>query len=385
MKRDTRISIAKALGIIFVVVAHTDGHAFLNHFIYEFHMPLFFICAGYFFSLKYLTQEGKFVGRRLKGLYWPFVKWSVFFLVIHNLMFKIGILNEQYGNWSGGVTHPYTWHQAEQRLWHIVFSMGGYDEFLAGAFWFFRGLFVASLFYLLLFKVGAVVADRFSRHDVVAMERHSRLFEKTRVAKYIGIGICVVTFLLGAWMSAENLRIVTLVQGGYRDIIGCFFFGVGFLLRPCLRTMRRNLAIDAVLFAVVLAFTIIIPAGMNYKVDLNHCLALPIPAFCGFLLTYDISCRLDRLKAGNPIRRFLIYCGDNTLIVFVLHVSAYKLVSALKIMYYGMPWGQMGCHMTIHDHADDLFWILYSIVGVGVPLLLQYGYDCLKTRRATAR
>ena len=151
MKRDTRISIAKALGIIFVVMAHTDGHGLLNSFIYEFHMPLFFICAGYFFSLKYLTQEGKFIGKRLTGLYVPFVKWSVFFLVIHNLMFKIGILNEQYGNWTGGVTHPYTWQTAQQRLWNIFFSMGGYDEFLAGAFWFFRGLFVASLLYLLLY------------------------------------------------------------------------------------------------------------------------------------------------------------------------------------------------------------------------------------------
>lgn len=74
--------------------------------------------------------------KRFKGLYVPFVKWSIFFLLIHNLLFKIGILNEVYGNWTGGTTHPYSIHQFWQRLTNIVFSMGGYDEFLAGAFWF---------------------------------------------------------------------------------------------------------------------------------------------------------------------------------------------------------------------------------------------------------
>lgn len=57
MHRDNRITIAKALGIILVVVAHTDGHGLLNSFIFEFHMPLFFICAGYFFSCATFTTR----------------------------------------------------------------------------------------------------------------------------------------------------------------------------------------------------------------------------------------------------------------------------------------------------------------------------------------
>lgn len=385
MRRDTRITIAKALGIIFVVVAHTDGHGPLNSFIYEFHMPLFFICAGYFFSLKYLTREGQFIGRRLTGLYVPFIKWSVFFLIIHNLMFRIGILNEQYGNGAGGVTHPYTWHVAQQRLWNIFFSMSGYDEFLAGAFWFFRALFVASLLYLLLYKVGVVLADRLSRHDVKAMERHGRLLRQTRMAEAIGTGICVFVFALCLWMCASNLKIVTLVQGGYRDLMGCFFFSVGFLLKPVLNRMPGNILIDAGLFGIVLAFAMLQPAAMSFRASVVKSLALPVPALCGFLLTYDVSRRLNGLSDKNLIKRFLVFCGDNTLIVFVLHISAYKLVSVMKIMYYDLPWQEIGCHMTIHEHADDMFWILYSIAGVAVPLLLQYTYNCAKQHLAMRR
>ena len=113
-------------------VGHTECYWLIINFIYLFHMPLFFIAAGYFFSKKYEQDPWLFCKKRFKGLYVPFVKWSLLFLVLHNLMFKIGILNEQYGNWENGVTHPYSLHDFCQRLVHIVFSMGGYDEFLAG-------------------------------------------------------------------------------------------------------------------------------------------------------------------------------------------------------------------------------------------------------------
>ena len=383
--RDTRITIAKALAIIMVVLAHTDGHGAANRFIYEFHMPLFFICAGYFFSLKYLTQDGLFVRRRFTGLYVPFVKWSVFFLVIHNLMFKVGILSEQYGNWTGGVTHPYTWHQIQQNLWSIVFSMGGYDEFLAGAFWFFRGLFVASILYLILFKILVWLTDKFSRHNFASLQGHYRLVEHSWRAIGIGIAIVAITYGLCLWKTGSGLRIITLVQGGYRDLMGCFFFGVGFLLRPVLKRLPHkpllSIVLDAVMFVVVLYFSNHLTANMNFRSTFVQCLALPLPALCGFLLTYDIACWLDKMGPRNPVHRFLVYCGDHTLIIFVLHICAYKIVSACKIMYYHMDWGQMGCHMTIHDHADeDLFWIAYTVVGVAVPLLLQYGYDKAKQR-----
>lgn len=137
--RDTTISIAKGIAIILMVIAHAEAPGWLCKFIFEFHMPLFFITAGYFFSLKYLDDEATFVKKRVKGLYVPFVKWAVFFLIIHNWMFDLGILNETFGNESGGVTHPYSWHQMQQNLWTIVTAMGGYDAFLCGAFWFFRG------------------------------------------------------------------------------------------------------------------------------------------------------------------------------------------------------------------------------------------------------
>ena len=355
MNRDTVISIAKGIAIILMVVAHAEAPGWLCKFIFEFHMPLFFITAGYFFSLKYLNDEATFVKKRVKGLYWPFVKWSVFFLIIHNWMFDIGILNERFGNETGGVTHPYTWHQIQQNLWHIFTAMGGYDQFLCGAFWFFRGLFVASILYLIIYKVVLHVLPE----------------KRANAAPYL---ICLIMLLLCAWKTYEGLKIITLVQGGYRDLMGCFFFGCGFIFRQYAGQYRQFIGRHyaalwtTILFAViVLLFSKYLTANMNWRSTFVQFLSLPIPALLGFLMTYNISLWLDRHE--GRLKQFLVYTGDNTLNIFIFHIVAYKVVSLLKIWYYDLDIRQIGCHMVIHEYSQqDLFWILYTIAGVGLPL-----------------
>lgn len=364
MKRNTTISICKALAIILMVIGHADCPGGLSAFLYEFHMPLFFMAAGYFFSLRYLNDEATFIKKRIRGLYLPFLKWSVFFLCIHNLMFDIGLLNEQYGNWSGGVTHPYTWHQAEQRFWNMISAMGGYDEFLCGAFWFFRGLLVASILYLVLFKIGVRLWTAITKEKPT--EKAYR--------QWIPIGVCLTALLLAAWKTSENLKVITLVQGGYRDIMGIFFFGMGFLFRQWEHKYKPTWWNTVLFFVVVLVFSIYLTANMNWRSTFNQFLSLPVPALCGCLLTYNIATWFNRHE--GRWKQLLVYMGDHTLAIFVFHIISFKIVSAVKILYYDMDWAQIGCHMVIHDHAsDDLFWLLYGLVGVSVPLMVNYAYE----------
>lgn len=350
MKCNTIISICKGIAIILMVIAHAEAPGWLCKFIFEFHMPLFFITAGYFFSLKYLNDEATFVKKRVKGLYWPFVKWSVFFLLIHNWMFDIGILNETYGNDMGGVTHPYTCHQIQQNLWNIVTAMGGYDQFLCGAFWFFRGLFVASILYLITYKV---------------IGNH-------RFTPYL---ICLIMLLLCGWKTYEGLKVINLVQGGYRDMMGCFFFGCGFIFRQFVdryhQVMSRCHAYlwSTILFAIVVyLFSKYLTANMNWRSSYTQFLSLPVPALLGFLMTYNISQWIDRHEGFFKLA--LVYIGNHTLNIFIFHIISYKVVSLIKIWYYHLDIRQIGCHMVIHDYSQqDYFWILYTIAGVGIPLV----------------
>jgi len=85
----------------------------------------------------------------------------------------------------------------------------------------------------------------------------------------------------------------------------------------------------------------------------------------------------------GAFKRFMVYCGNNTLYIYVFHICAFKLVSALKIMWYGLDWGQIGCHMVIHDNSKtDLFWVLYTIVGTLVPLLALQGWRMMRRHLA---
>ena len=373
MNRNTVISISKGIAIILMVIAHAEAPGWLCKFIFEFHMPLFFITAGYFFSLKYLHDEATFVKKRVKGLYVPFVKWSVIFLALHNLMFKIGILNEAYGNETGGVTHPYSWHQIQQNLWNIFTAMGGYDQFLCGAFWFFRGLFVASILYLIIYKV---------------LDSGIRSEKWKKAIPYL---ICVIMLILCGWKTYEGLKVITLVQGGYRDMMGCFFFGVGFIFRQYAESynalIKRYYAIiwTTILFgAIVYAFSYYLTANMNWRSSYTQFLSLPVPALLGFLMTYNISMLLD--KKDTWLKRFLVYTGDHTLNIFIFHIVAYKVVSLIKIWYYGLDMQQIGCHMVIHEHSqEDAFWLLYTIAGVGIPLGCTWLVEKWKLKRQSSR
>lgn len=348
------MSIVKAFAIILMVLGHTEGPAAITSFIYTFHMPVFFIAAGYFFTQRHADNPWEFCRKRVKGLYLPMVKWSLFFLIIHNLLFTIGILNEQYGNWEGGVTHPYTLHAALQRAVHIIFSMAGYDEFLLGAFWFFRALLVSSIVFLILYRV---LSKR-------------RWWQGSMATVAI---IIAITLLFTFIKIYYGLTIVTVVQGGIRECWGVLFFAIGVAYRHYEARIPRHWAITLAYFIFLCVGAHFNFHGMNLSPKPIDVVTLPVTGTVGFLLLHDIALWVDRFN--SRVRDALIWCGDNTVAIYVWHISAFKLVSALKIWWYGLDWGQIGCHMVIHENAaTDGFFILYTIVGVAVPLLWLAGY-----------
>lgn len=354
-EKNTAIAIAKGFAIIGVVIGHAGAPGMLSRIMYEFHMPLFFITAGYFFNLKYLDREGEFIRRRFKGLYVPFVKWSIMFLLLHNLLFQWGIMNEHYGNAGGGVLHPYSFRQLLQNAISICANMSGYDECLGGAFWFFRALLVASIVFLLYYKF------------------LSRFFHNKQVITGI---ICLTALAFVSLKTIFGLKITGLPQGGYRDVMGLFFFGWGFLYK----SWEPHLKQDRIFFPLVIYAAIMtawaywkLPIGLPFTVQNLEAVYLMIPpAVSGFLLV----CQVSRLIDCYPtrLRQFLVYCGSNTLYVFIFHFAVFKLVNFLKISYYGLDYSRMGYYPVIHEHTDDWFWLAYSIAGVGIPLAVLYGY-----------
>lgn len=355
MRNDT-ISIAKGIAIILMVIGHAEAPELITNFIYTFHMPLFFICAGYFFSPKYLDDPWTFVSKRFKGLYIPFIKWSLVFLLLHNIWFELGILNETYGNWTGGVTHPYTLQSAIQRLVLIFTSMSGYDEFMAGAFWFFRGLLVASILSMLFYRI---------------LRKNTRLNDN--LCLFL---ICVGMILITALHIFFHFKLTFFPNGGWRETWGIFFFTLGILFKRMQPYLREHWALTSVYFLLLCGAAVLHLSGMNNGGIYRDLWSLPLTGTIGFLMLHHVSGCISVMT--SRLSRLLVYIGENTLYVFIFHIISFKLVSLVKIWYYDLDFAQIGCHMVIHFNHTDFFWPIYSIVGVAVPLASLYAVRSLK-------
>jgi len=149
-RRNETITIAKAFAIMLMVVAHAGIFSPAGHFIYIFHMPLFFFCSGYCFKQKYLSQVRQFIVRRLRGLYLPHLKWSFVFLALHNVFFHLHVYSSDYGL-NGWTQTLYGWQDFARISAKIVFTMGGHEPLLGG-YWFLRALLMASVLGLFTIK-----------------------------------------------------------------------------------------------------------------------------------------------------------------------------------------------------------------------------------------
>lgn len=133
-----------------MVMAHSECPEVIGRFIYMFHMPLFFIMSGYCFKKIYLNEPKRFLIRRLKGLYVPFVKYSLLFLVFHNVFFHLNIYNAEYG-YKGNISYLFSSADFIKKAVLIVTTMSG-NEQLLGGYWFLRCLLLASLISLVTIK-----------------------------------------------------------------------------------------------------------------------------------------------------------------------------------------------------------------------------------------
>ncbi|WP_455669288.1 acyltransferase family protein [Phocaeicola sp.] len=146
------LSNVKGMGIILMVIGHAIAYLpgiyeVTYHFIYLFHMPLFFFCSGFFFHAKY-TQAPQtcfeFIKKKIRGLWWPFVKWCLLFLVLDHLLNSWHFYPPETG-------HPETLRNYMGQLVYIG-TMNGMN-LMVGGFWFMAQLFYCSILACMLLWV----------------------------------------------------------------------------------------------------------------------------------------------------------------------------------------------------------------------------------------
>ena len=153
---NAQVSIAKALGIILMVMGHAGCPGYLHDFIYLFHMPLFFFLSAYFFrDAKVVDSAGQYVLRKFKNLYWLYIKWSIIFLLLHNLFCRIGFYD-----------NSLSWQELFVNVKCSVRGMWQGERML-GAYWFLISLFWESLLFGLIIWVKH--KTKFRYFDLIAV------------------------------------------------------------------------------------------------------------------------------------------------------------------------------------------------------------------------
>ena len=265
------IDIAKGIGILLVVIGHSiDGHHLPGLYISSFHMPLFFILSGLCFNESKYPHFIPFLEKRIKTLLLPLAYFTVIMLILSTLLLK-----EYY---------PLT---------KLTYKF-------PGATWFIFILFLSELFYYVT----------------------NRLLPGKK-GKILFLTGCL---FISAILHRKN---ITLPYNLCSIFIAIFFYGLGHTLKNNIISTITNVnKIIGILFLVIPALSVYFT---KQSIDLNSN-SLPFPE--GYYCLIAIIGSMGILIASNkwflletPVKRILLFIGQNTLTILVLHMFFISLCS----------------------------------------------------------
>lgn len=336
------VTYLKAFGIILMVLGHTmTSLAYFSQFIAMFHMPLFFFISGYCFKRKYLNEPKSYLFKKVKSIYWPYLKWSVVFLACHNLFFHLNLYNASYG-WGGYVSYLYEWPEIWHRLGYIVFLMTDHEQLLGG-YWFMSAMFFGTVVAFLTLK----------------------LLRREEIAWGVNMAVCFAI----TYFELRNPFYNTMLQAFYTSTF--ILTGMTFAKREVPVFPRW-----AVALSLVLTFTGSFFWAMSIG-QFPYVLGSIIPFFVtAVLATWSFYSMFTRLNEDSILTRSLTYIGKNTLTILTWHLLSFKMVSLLIILVADLQMERLAEFPVIFEYSYGGWWLIYAVVALlttcGIAYLNRY-------------
>lgn len=197
-QRDITFDIMKGVGILLVMTCHFFGwnHPVMSNAIRSFHMPMFFIVAGYFSKgyepgLKVRTQFKKYANR----LFWPFVFTQLLIVVWLALM-----VFAKHESWNPVISH------ALSLFWADVFGPATpWGTLSIGVVWFLLALLVAKVLLIPLSRSGNWCIPISLAIAFVTIMLH-KVFPYSIWS--ISLGLTALPFVtIGWWVRSHNVPV----------------------------------------------------------------------------------------------------------------------------------------------------------------------------------
>ena len=368
LKRNENIDIIKGICIILMVLGHTP---FIEMpgcgFMYVFHMAIFFIASGFLFNDKYTDNYkllGKFYVKKINGLWLPFFLFTEAYILLNNLFLDLHIYIT---NVPIGFDQNLSYFQSQYlTLKNIILSVPytlimDNATHMGGALWFFQVLFYVLILYAtcdyLFKKITKRKTIRLVLQGIISIGLLSFGYycSLNDIFRYSfgRIASVYVLIYIGVLIKEFNL-IERLSQINHRWLMNSLIFVINLLV-----ILFRGFNIGSV--------------GIDKNVYVNPLFFIFVSILGWFMMT-AISNILIYLNLR--INNILEYISQRSVSIIALHCLCFKIVSFIGISVYGMDIRYLAASNSLLK--DGLWWIAYTIVGITVPLLLDFIYLKIK-------
>ena len=207
------IDIARGMAMICIILGHLESDS-INRVIYTFHVPIFFLIAGFFIDNRKSIKE--FTLKRMRSLLVPYAAACAVMLVIGTLE-TIVLTVAEYGpeHWFNAIIYGGgTW------LWAAVYGAGNSFELLyyvpgIGAIWFLWAVFWGGLLLRISLNMNKWIRPVF----------FAALFAAAVISKnYIWLpfslqpGMCAGAFMYIGWLSRQAVPYVSRIHKAWKII-----------------------------------------------------------------------------------------------------------------------------------------------------------------------
>lgn len=321
-QRKSYLDIAKGIGIIFVVWGHANGP--FSSYIYQFHMPLFFLISGLLFNKNDSIEN--YVIKKFKSLYIPYVFWNT---VVYFFEYEIKTFLEgrQYN--------------LESYL-NVVFQIeaGANKAFLLGATW-----FIASLFWISIAnKIVYEIIRKHNRND---------------------FWLLIISALFAALGFVNTFPYFI-----SRSLICGFFYSSGVVFKSYLEKRKESKYSYAIAICSFFCFVIIGKSNsvnMGANIYTNKILFI-IGAYCAIGFFMFFSYYLD--KYTSFFKKVLSFIGKNSMPIVIWQFVAFVPVTFLQANLSGKSIHE-SLVLAFSQHAFDTsgwYWLIYCSFGIMLPL-----------------
>lgn len=314
-KRDITFDLMKGVAILAMLCGHCVIPEFLHHFIYMWHMPLFFMVSGFFFHGK---PWKKSLESSIRGLLVPYIITCVFVLVI-SLALSMDISGKVFFGFIG-----------ISSAWFGSDAMTGYGG--NGPLWFLMALFWCRLIYDALWRM---IPNRW-------------LFG--------GGNICLSIF--GVVIGSKYYVPFYIAHG----MAALIFYYVGNIAHNMNIEKRRCKLWGIVLMLCVVTIGIFIGEPYFYALYFPNWLGNVLVAICASGVLYYL-CRQCR---NNKMTVWLAYVGRLSLLLLSVHGIDYMFSFSKTVVYSGF---------ALEGKVASLLFdsMLFLIPLLGIVILPKFG------------